>query len=174
MNEHTNGKPEQETVVIDETKHQMLMQELRDNQNLLFGIIGGIAAAAVGATIWAVVTYLTNYQIGWMAVGVGFLVGIAVRIFGKGIDTIFGVVGAALSLIGCLSGNLLAVCIVVSQQENIPFFDLLTRLNLEIIAKVMKDTFSVIDLLFYGIAVYEGYRFSFRKISEEELAELVR
>jgi hypothetical protein len=30
------------------------------------------------------------------------------------------------------------------------------------------------DLLFYGIAIYEGYRLSIRKITEEELAGLVR
>lgn len=30
------------------------------------------------------------------------------------------------------------------------------------------------DLLFHAIAVYEGYRFSFRTISEEELASLIK
>lgn len=28
------------------------------------------------------------------------------------------------------------------------------------------------DLLFYGIAIYEGYKFSFRQIIEQELATL--
>ncbi|HEX7014155.1 MAG TPA: hypothetical protein VF191_01505, partial [Cyclobacteriaceae bacterium] len=33
----------------------------------------------------------------------------------------------------------------------------------------MMSTFSPIDLLFYGLAAYEGYRFSFRQISEAEI-----
>jgi hypothetical protein len=33
----------------------------------------------------------------------------------------------------------------------------------------MKDSFSPMELLFYGIAIYEGYNFSFRKITEEEI-----
>jgi hypothetical protein len=36
----------------------------------------------------------------------------------------------------------------------------------------MTATFSVMDLLFYGIAIYEGYRFAFRKIRPEELQGL--
>jgi hypothetical protein len=39
---------------------------------------------------------------------------------------------------------------------------------------LMKATFSPIDLLFYGIAVYEGYRFSFRQVTPEELAGFVK
>jgi hypothetical protein len=157
---------------MDEAKFQMLMQEIKDNQNLAFGIAGGVVAAAAGAAAWGIVTALTNYQIGWMAVGVGCLVGIAVRLFGKGVDTSFGVAGAVLALVGCLAGNLLAVCIAVSRQQQIEFLDLLSRLDPGIVVGVMQATFNPIDLLFYGIAVYEGYRFSFRTIHKGDLAKL--
>ncbi len=35
-------------------------------------------------------------------------------------------------------------------------------------------TFQPMDLLFYAIAVYEGYRFSFVQISEEQIAGLIK
>jgi hypothetical protein len=176
MNEQTNGQvtSAKDPVEVDQMMLQGYVQEIRDNQNLTFGVIGGIAAAVVGATVWAITTALTNYQIGWMAVGVGCLVGFAVRRFGKGIDTSFGIAGAGLSLLGCLAGNLLTVCIVVSRQQSIALLDVLSRLNPEIAVELMKVTFSPMDLLFYGIAVYEGYRFSFRRISEEELARFAK
>jgi len=161
-----NEQMEKGKVEFDQTKLHMLMQEARTNQNLLFGITGGAVAAAIGAVIWAVITAMTNFQIGWMAVGVGFLVGFAMRLCGKGIDMIFGIVGAILSLLGCLAGNLFAVCIVVSRHQSIPFPELLSGLNPEIIVKLITATFSPIDLLFYGIAVYEGYKFSFQKLSK--------
>jgi len=179
MNEQTNEKYEEETVEVDETKHQVLLQELKENQNLLFGIIGGIAAVAVGATIWAVIKAVTNYYTGmldlWMAVVVGFLVGFAVRIFGKGIDRSFGIVGAALSLLGCLFGNFLALFVfwIGFQKQHFPFLGH-SLLNPLIIVKLMKSAFSLEDLLFHVIAVYVGYRFSFRKISEEKLAKLIK
>jgi hypothetical protein len=169
MTDQTNEQVEKGAVEIDQARFQMLVQEIRDNQNLLFGVVGGIVAAAVGAAVWAVITALTNFQIGWMAVGVGFLVGYAVRACGKGIDKSFGFAGAALSLLGCLAGNLLTVCIVISKHQHIPFLQILSRLNTEIVVDLMKATFNPTDVLFYGIAVYEGYKFSFRRISKEEL-----
>jgi hypothetical protein len=36
----------------------------------------------------------------------------------------------------------------------------------------MKSSFQPMDLLFYAIAVYEGYRFSLKRISTAELAAL--
>jgi len=172
--EHQEVMPEKQEIEIDEMKYQQFINEIEGNQNLHMGIIGGLMAAAIGAAIWAAVTVITDFQIGWMAVGIGFLVGFAVRITGKGISKSFGYVGAILALASCLAGNFFSICAVISKQEAIPFFYLLTRLNPEIITELMKSTFSPIDLLFYGIAVYEGYRFSFRQITEDEMAGLKR
>lgn len=33
----------------------------------------------------------------------------------------------------------------------------------------MQETFSPMDLLFYAIAIYEGYRLSFREFSDKDL-----
>jgi hypothetical protein len=38
--------------------------------------------------------------------------------------------------------------------------------------ELLVATFSPMDLLFYGIAVYEGYHLSFRQVTDQELAEL--
>ena len=52
---------------IDQMKMQMLMQQISDNQNLSLAVLGGSAAALVGAAVWAAVTVATNWQIGFMA-----------------------------------------------------------------------------------------------------------
>jgi FtsH-binding integral membrane protein len=168
MDEPLNEKSVETQPEYDQVKLQMLMQEMRGQQNIGLGIMGGVVAAAIGAALWASITALTNYQIGWMAVGVGFLVGFGVRFLGKGLDKSFGVVGALFSLLGCLAGNLLAVCIAVAKHQGIPLMDLITRLDLQIVLSLMNETFNPMDLLFYGIAVYEGYKFSFRPISVAE------
>jgi hypothetical protein len=155
---------------IDPMLLQMAMDRLRTEQSLGGAIVGGAVAALAGAAAWAGITVATSFQIGWMAVGVGFLVGFAVRSLGKGLDKTYGIVGAAWSLVGCGVGNLLAVVGLVSQQENIPFFALLSSLNFDIAKEMMVATFSPMDLLFYGIAVYEGYRFAFRRLTQEQLS----
>lgn len=161
---------------IDPVKLQSLMQEMKDQQNLALGLVGGIAAAVVAAVIWAVITVLTDYQIGWMAIGVGLLVGYAVRLFGKGIDKVFGFMGAILSLLGCLAGNVLTVMIVIARQEAVSFLEvaLFFVTSPGAMIEALAITFSPIDLLFYGLAIYEGYKFAFRRITQAELAALMK
>lgn len=142
----------------------------RENQNLVLGLSAGAIAAVIGAVIWALITVATNYQIGWMAVGVGFLVGYAIRFFGKGVDQIFGISGAVIALLGCVAGNFLTVIIVVAQQEHMEVTAVLSRLTPGIIADLLKETFQPMDLLFYGIAVYEAYKFSFAPAEEAPVA----
>jgi len=98
-----------------------LRAHFKSQQNLPLGIGAGVAAATLGATIWAVVTVLSGYQVGWMAVGIGFLVGFSLR-FGKGVEKIFGISGAILALFGCILGNFLSLVGLISQKEKISAF----------------------------------------------------
>jgi hypothetical protein len=161
---------------IDHAKMREFQSKLEWEQNLLLGILAGIAAAFVGASIWAVITVVTKFQIGWMAVGVGFLVGYAVRIFGKGISTPFGVVGALCALLGCLLGNLLSACGFIANGQGASVVDVVLSVLLQpaLAFEILKVTFSPMDVLFYAIAVYEGYKLAFRQISQEELSSLTR
>jgi hypothetical protein len=163
----------QGTVELEPSRVEYALATLRDQQNLGIGILAGSVAAIAGAGLWAVVTVMTEYQIGWMAVGVGVLVGLSLRKFGKGIDKTFGIAGAGLALLGCVLGNLLAVCGFVSVQEAIPFLQVLGRLTPAAAVELLKVTFSPIDLLFYGIAVYEGYKLAFRQITQAELQQIL-
>ncbi len=144
------------------------MEFFRQEQNLVMGTIYGLIAALVGAAVWACVTIATEYQIGWMAVGIGFLVGIAVRAGGKGIDQVFGVVGAVMSLVGCVLGNLFTVAWFVSQEFGVPVSEVLSGLDPESAIELMSATFQVMDLLFYGLAIYFGYRYAFRQLGVDD------
>ena len=160
---------------IDPQRLQAFLDELRWRQSLPLAVLAGAAAAVLGAAAWGGITALTGWRIGLVAVGVGLLVGFAVRKAGKGIDRRFSVVGAVFSLLGCFLGNLLAVCMYLSKDQGIPLADLLPALtNPRFVVELTKASFSPMDLLFYAIAVYEGYRFSLRPLSSEEIAALAR
>ncbi|WP_432663659.1 hypothetical protein R9X47_24145 [Wukongibacter baidiensis] len=149
------------------------IEELRLNQNVGLGVLGGFLGCLIGAIIWAAVTVITDFQIGWMAVGVGFIVGKSVGYCGKGIDSHFGIIGATFSLIGCLLGNLLATFIIISRVEGIALFELLNYINVQVIFEIFKFTFSPMDLVFYALAVYEGYKFSIKSVNINDLEQPV-
>jgi hypothetical protein len=131
---------------------------IEEPSNLTLGVILGLGAAAVGAAAWALVTVLTGYQLGIVAVGIGLLVGITVRKFGRGSAPVFSVAGAVLSLAGCVVGNLLAVVGFVARSEGAPFFTMLGQVDLPIAVSLLKETASPMDALFYAIAIYEGFK----------------
>ena len=165
-------QPEQKD--IDQVKLDLFMQQIRDNQNLSAALFGGFVAALVGSIVWGAVTYFTEWQIGFMAVGVGFLVGYAVRTLGNGLDMSFGVVGAVMSLLGCVLGNYLAVSVWIAQAQSIPILDQIFGVDLDFAMQVMIESFHPMDVLFYAIAIYYGYKSSFRTITDEEMSKLVR
>jgi hypothetical protein len=144
------------------------LRQLEFEQNLPLGLLGGLVGMIIAAGLWAAITVITEYQIGYMAIGVGFLVGLGVRYLGKGLNQSFGLCGAGLSLAGCLLGNLLVVLILVSRDLGMPFMELVELLNVSIVIDIYKETFEVIDLLFYGLAIYTGYRVSFRELKSED------
>ena len=105
-----------------------------------------------------------------MAIGAGLLVGGVVRVFGRGLDKSFGYLGAGLSLVSCVIGNYLANCMFIAREVNLSVTSVLTQVNLAAIPKVMMAAFHPTDILFYGLAVYMGYYFSFRRITQAQIS----
>ncbi|MBK9923735.1 MAG: hypothetical protein IPP66_00455 [Anaerolineales bacterium] len=135
------------------------IDELNYESNLIMGLIGGGIAMLVSAIIWGAVTYFTEYQIGWMAIGVGFLVGIAVKFFGKGKTAIYGISSAILALIGCVLGNLIFYSGIIAREEGASFLQVFLFFLTSPAATVelFSTAFEFMDILFYGIAAWVGF-----------------
>jgi len=130
----------------------------RGGASLARGLLAGVAAAALGAGLWALVTVATHRLWGLVAVAVGLLVGWAVRWAGRGSTPGFGVLGALVALGGCTVGNLLAMSVFLTQKSTMTLLQVFT--HPAVLGRLMKVSFSPTELLFYAIAMYEGYRFS--------------
>ena len=138
---------------------QPTIEQLDNQPSLLMGLIGGGVAMLVSAIVWGVISYFTEYQIGWMAIGVGFLVGIAVKFFGKGKDMMFGVSSAVLALIGCVLGNLIFYSGIIAREESASFLQVSFLLLLKPAAaiEVFSIAFGFMDIIFYALAAYVGF-----------------
>ena len=123
------------------------------------GLVGGVIAMLASAIVWGAITYFTEYQIGWMAIGVGFLVGCAIRFFGRGKTITFGISGATLALVGCVLGNLLFYSGIIAREEGVSFLEIFSFLLLSPAAtiEVFTVAFDFMDILFYALAAYVGF-----------------
>jgi hypothetical protein len=136
--------------------------QLRDAQKFNLAVGAGIGAALLGAILWAVVTVVTKMELGLVAVAVGYLVGRAVRAAGHGIDPKFGYLGAVCALLGCVLGNILGDIGFYADAMKLGYGDALARMDLALLERLIAAFFKPMDVLFYGIAIYEGYKFSFK------------
>jgi len=171
MDEKNNQAQEAPQFHVDENVIKAKIEQIKGEQNLGKGIIGGLVGGLIGAVLWSVVTYLTGYQIGFMAIVVGFLVGLGIRIKGNGIDRVFGIAGGVIAFLSVALGNFLVSLGFLAKFMEMGYFEIMLRFNYSLTFTFMREMFTFMDVVFYAIAIYAGYRFSFRKVSKEELLE---
>jgi hypothetical protein len=139
-----------------------MIATLRARQNIPLAVAAGLVAAIIGAGLWAAVVYFTGMELGLIAIAVGALVGYAIREAGQGVDKAFGILGGLCAALGWALGTLLGDEALLAKEVGKPIWTVMTHLGPgEAISFAMRAA-DTMDLVFLAIAVYEGYRLSFR------------
>ena len=146
----------------DDFPVSMSREQLLAEENLPKGVLLAVIACLIGAVAWGLVSVSTGRQVGLMAIAIGFLVGFAMR-QGKGVRPIFGIIGAALSLISCVLGDFFSIIGIAAQSWEVSYAEVLTTADYGEIFSLMAKNIASMTALFYGIAIYEGFKISFRK-----------
>ena len=160
---------------VDDVKEKLSNENIskfKEEQNLTRGIIASIVIGIGTAILWGIITVVTGFQIGYMAIAIGAAVGIAMRYAGKGLDKIFGYCGVLIAILSCLLGNFLSIIGYIANAENLGYIETLFYFDYSQLFYVLSLTFKPIDLLFYSIAGVEAYKFSFRAFTEKDIYEI--
>ena len=124
----------------------------------------GLAAAIVGAVVWGLIVKWTDYEVGFVAWGIGFLVGIAVLGATRGVRGLpFQVIAVACALVGILVGKYLSFAWVLQEvaereTQGAVEISVLSRDTFDIFRDELGTVFDWIDLLWAGLAVYTAWR----------------
>ncbi|MEV3928885.1 MULTISPECIES: hypothetical protein [unclassified Streptomyces] len=125
----------------------------RDTMGL--GLLAAVVATLVAAGVYGGIIGATEHQIGYAAVGVGFLVGFAAGKVG-GRNPVLPVIGAVLALIGVYGGQLLGEAIIATKVAPVTvsevFFEHFSVLN-----EAWKADTNVISILFFAIAAAAAF-----------------
>lgn len=148
------------------------IKRFKSEQNYPKALITGVIIGLLGAILWGTITVVTGFQIGYMAIAIGAGVGIAMRYSGKGIDQIFGITGGIIAIISCFLGNFFSIIGYAANDEGLGYMEILSMIDYSLVPSIMMETFSPMDLFFYAIAAYEGYKFAFRTFTEKDLYDL--
>jgi hypothetical protein len=100
---------EQATQLVDKLYNEIkeiCEKEKFASSSIVPALLGGGLAALVGGILWGVIASVSNYEIGYMALGIGMLSGFAVLIFtGRKKGLPLQIIAVISSLVGILLGK---------------------------------------------------------------------
>lgn len=152
------------------------LEHIQSRENFTRAFLSGTATAIVCILLWAFITYVTNYQIGYMATAVGYLIGFVTNITGQGVSKKFQIFAGALSILSCLLGNLAVVFIQLYFRNDYSYEYILDIFDFEFLISTYLQTIQFMDFLFYALACYGGYKYSVANLenySELTLIEFI-
>ncbi|MEN8227646.1 MAG: toxin-antitoxin system YwqK family antitoxin [Bacteroidota bacterium] len=148
------------------------LKKLRRYQSFLYALLGGLLVTVVAAVAWTVIAETTGYQGVYIALGVGLLVGLAVRFFGAGIYRIFGVLAALLTLTGSLLGYYLSHTGFLEEVQSAGYMKVFDFLIPDVILSTLQEAFVPLDLLYYSLAILLSYLLAIRRINARKMVKL--
>jgi hypothetical protein len=141
-------------------KKQVRIDELRLSQNLPMAIIAGLIVSLLVAVLWAFVSMGLGFQHSGFGFLAGLIVGLSILKFGKGVDIIFGILGAIFSVWACLLGNTFTILAFVSKELDVSIFYAFSKINAGLFFELIKESLKPFDMLLYLISAYIGFSFS--------------
>jgi hypothetical protein len=135
-------------------------------QALLPAVAGGLLAAIVGGAIWGLIVILSDYEVGFVAWGIGFLAGFLVVRFAGGRKGVpLQAIAIVSSLVGIVLGKYIAYVYfikeAVREQVSEEAADSIGYFDTEVMRAFREDfsnVFSGYDLLWAGLAIFTAWR----------------
>lgn len=131
--------------------------------NFLIYTAAGMVGGAIGAAVWGGICYATDHEIGWIAWGIGALVGFCVRIASEHHEDGFlpGIIAAIISVLSICAGKYLAASLLVNK-----LLAQMAAINPEIAnlpvgearMEVFKELFGPMDVLFFVLALFTAFK----------------
>ncbi|MFE3854261.1 hypothetical protein ACFXPN_24340 [Streptomyces griseorubiginosus] len=123
--------------------------------NLGLGLVAAFVAALVAGGVYGAIIGLTKHEIGWAAVGVGFLVGLAAGRLG-GRNPVLPVASAVLSLGSVYIGQLVGEGIIGAKETPLSFSELFFQ-HFDVLQEAWKADADPLTFLFFAIAAYVAF-----------------
>jgi len=127
---------------------------------------GGIIAAILGGIVWGLIVIASNYEFGFVALGIGLLSGYSVLLLArekKGIT--LKIIAVLSSILGILVGKYITYYHFVNEAivkdygtEAAAFFSIYSIETIELFIREISYMFSVIDIVFLLLAITAAWK----------------
>jgi hypothetical protein len=130
---------------------------LRTQQNGTLAAFAGAACALLSALAATAIALRFSTPTLWMAPLIGLATGCAVRL-GKGVDPMFGFMGATFAALGCILSKTFTLVGTIADTEDIPAAEVLHHADPAKLAHLLIDTIAVAELPLVLAALVAAFR----------------
>jgi hypothetical protein len=123
--------------------------------NLVLGLVAALAAAVVVGAVYGVIIGGTKHEIGWAAVGVGFVIGLVAGKVG-GRNPALPVVGAVLALGSVYLGQLIGEAMIIADYVHAGFSEVFFD-HLDVVQEAWKKDADPLTFVFFAIAAFAAF-----------------
>lgn len=123
--------------------------------NIVLGLLTAVVAALVAAGVYGVVIGTTKHEIGWAAVGVGFVIGLAAGKLG-GRNPVLPVVSAVLALGAVYLGQLVGEAMLIADEYGMNFSKVFFD-HFGVVQDAWKADSDPLTFVFFAIAAFAAF-----------------
>ncbi|WP_291722007.1 hypothetical protein [Bernardetia sp.] len=176
FNQHDTSSDETENTVLvsdsleesSDSLEKSSLSDMKSKSNIYLGIILSLIGSLGAAYIWGKTTmlideYIEQHHYAFMAILVGLLAALGMRIGGRGHTPVFGVLAVFFTILGCFIGNVLAAVEPIVQSFQLSYIETFTTFDISHLWGFLKDRFEYVDIAFYSLALFFAYYLSFSK-----------
>ncbi|MFF2650979.1 hypothetical protein [Streptomyces sp. NPDC058045] len=123
--------------------------------NMGLGVVAAIAAGLIAAAAYGLIVGLTKHEIGYAAIGVGFIVGLGAGKVG-GRNMALPVVSALVALGSVYLGQMIGEAMIGAKQLNVGFSELFFQ-HFSLVHEAWKADADGMSFVFFAIAAFAAF-----------------
>lgn len=123
--------------------------------NFVMGLVVAVVTALVTAGVYGAIVGATEYEIGYAAIGVGFLIGFAAGRIG-GASPVLPVVSALLSVGAVYLGQLIGIAMIGADELGVSVTSLFVD-HFDVLTDGWSETADPMTFLFLGIGAFAAF-----------------
>ena len=152
----------------EKQKNYELAEKLISEQNFAAAVIVGAVATLLAAAAYGITVATWAFSYGFAAAGIGIVIALSMQFLGRGISTKFAVVATVYTIAGCVLGNLFRVIVELAVASATSPIDVLRNNSLSVFAERSVSYFSLVDLVYWFVAVFCAVFLAKRPLSRSE------
>lgn len=128
---------------------------LSKNARFIRGLLAGLGCSLILAVLYGAISKILFIEFSAAFIGIGYLIGEAIKKFGRGVKIEFSIMGALLTLLCIVVADLIAIF----GFENVINLGLLPQILVRYMRMMLSSNVnSILSVAFRAVGIYVGYQ----------------